>query len=368
VKDLTGDALAAAVGAWLDEHPVGTMTYLRELGESGLCVASWPVEHGGLGMTGAQEAVVEQVLARRGGARSAHDFVGLVLVGPVLQRFGSAEQQQRFLPPLVRSEEFWCQLFSEPGAGSDLAGLGTRAERLPDGRWRVNGQKVWSSLAHHADHGLLLARTDTAVAKHAGITAFLLDMRLPGVGCHPLVQMTGEDEFDEVFLTDVVLDDSARVGEVGQGWAVAVSTLSAERSGLGGQPAVGGGLSSDLVARARSTGAWEDPLLRDDLVAAWIEERAVEITNLRAYSSGQSGAGGSVTKLAQSELLQRLALLRTEVEPTKAVSWHESDAHSQEVARGFLYARAYTIAGGTSEIQRTIIGERVLGLPREPRP
>jgi alkylation response protein AidB-like acyl-CoA dehydrogenase len=367
MRDLRGAELAAAVEAWVDAHPVGGPDYFAELGAAGLSVPTWPEQFGGLELSGEQAAVVEQVLRERGGARSTDDFVGLVLVGPVLQRFGTPEQQARYLPPLVRAQEFWCQLFSEPGAGSDLAGLSTRAERLPDGRWRVNGQKVWSSLAHHADFGLLLARTDTTVAKHAGITAFVVDMRLPGVECRPLVQMTGEDEFDEVFFTDVVLDDDARVGEVGQGWTVAVSTLSAERSGLGGRPAVGGGLSTELVRRAIRTGAWEDPLLRDDLVAAWIEERAVEATNLRAYSEGAHGAAGSITKLAQSELLQRLALLRTEVEPTKALAWTTDDQDSSDAARAFLYARAYTIAGGTSEIQRNIIGERVLGLPREPK-
>ena len=367
MKDLHGDALAAAVEAWVDAHPVTSEDYLVQLGEAGLSVPTWPEEHGGLALAGEQAAVVEEVLRRRGGARSTDDFVGLVLVGPVLQRFGTPAQQQRFLPPLVRAQEFWCQLFSEPGAGSDLAGLSTRAEQLPDGRWCINGQKVWSSLAHHADFGLLLARTDPTVAKHAGITAFVVDMRLPGVECRPLVQITGEDEFDEVFLTDVVLGDDARIGEVGQGWTVAVSTLSAERSGLGGRPAVGGGISTDLVQRAQVTGAWSDPLLRDDLVAAWIEERAVEAANLRAYGAGDQGPAGSITKLAQSELLQRLALLRTEIEPSKATAWAEDDASSERAAHAFLYSRAYTIAGGTSEIQRNIIGERVLGLPREPK-
>ena len=361
MKDLHDEQLAAAVEAWLDAHPVGSDSYWADLGEAGLCVPTWPESFGGLGMSPEQAAVVEGVLAARGGARSSHDFVGLVLVGPVLQRFGTPEQQQRLLPPLVRSQEFWCQLFSEPGAGSDLAGLSTRAERRPDGRWLVNGQKVWSSLAHHADFGLLLARTDPDAPKHKGITAFVLDMRLPGVECRPLVQITGDDEFDEVFLTDVVVEDSARVGEVGQGWTVAVSTLSAERSGLGGSPDVRGALSLELVSRAVATGRWEDPLLRDDLVSAWVQECAIEATNLRAFTSGP---GGSVTKLAQSQLLQRLALLRTEIEPTKAVAWAADDAAGAQAAYDFLYSRAYTIAGGTSEIQRNIISERVLGLPR----
>jgi len=304
--------------------------------------------------------------------RSSDDFVGLVLAGPTLLAWGSPEQQQRFLPSLVSGDHFWCQLFSEPGAGSDLAALATRAERQPDGTWKVNGQKVWSSLAGKADYGLLLARTDPDAAKHKGITFFVLDMRTPGVEVRALRQMTGEHEFDEVFFTDVMVGDEMRVGAEGDGWRIAVDTLMAERSGLSGRPTVGDGVCEGLVKRAIATGAWEDPGLRDDLVAALVEERALEMTNVRAFVDREAGgassvgAAASVTKLVQSELMQRLSLLMTEVEPTRALAWGATDSASSEAALAFLYCRAYTIAGGTSEIQRNIIAERVLGLPKEP--
>lgn len=304
--------------------------------------------------------------------RPPQDFVGLVLAGPILLGWGTPEQQQRFLPPLASGEHFWCQLFSEPGAGSDLASLSTRAERQPDGGWRVNGQKVWSSLAGRADLGLLLARTDLEAPQHRGITCFVLDMRSAGVEVRPLRQLTGEHEFDEVFFSDVLVPDDMRLGAEGEGWRIAVSTLTAERKGLSGRPTVGRGTSDDLVKRAVETGAWGEPRLRDELVAALVEERALEMTNLRAFEDREAGhtdgAAGSITKLVQSELLQRQAYLRTRIEPTAAVAWPADDEQSATAAYGFLYSRALTIAGGTSEIQRNIIAERVLGLPREPRP
>ena len=372
------DECRAITRSWLDENlpsewtmssadPHAVSGWFSKLGDAGLATPTWPVEHGGLGLSPEQAAVINEEVSSRGAARPAVDFVGLVLAGPTLLQWATDEQKERLLKPLARAEHFWCQLFSEPGAGSDLAGLSTRAEQAPEGSWRINGQKVWSSLASQADYGLLLTRSDPAAPKHQGITAFALDMRLPGVEVRPLRQMTGEHEFDEVFFTDVVIPDDMRLGPVNEGWRVAVSTLMAERNGLSGQPAVGAGRSDELVARALQTGAWEDPRLRDDLVSALVEERALEMTNLRAFvalQSGVAGAGGSVTKLVQSELLQRLSVLQTDIEQTKGVAWSSDDSYGAEAAHAFLYSRAYTIAGGTSEIQRNIIAERVLGLPK----
>ena len=374
------EALRESVRSWLQQNlPVGwpavedavRRDFFSRLGAQGYATPAWPREHSGLGLDAEGAAVVEDEVLRAGAARPSIDFVGVALAGPTLLEWGTPEQQRQLLAPIARAEQFWCQLFSEPGAGSDLAGLSTRATQQPDGSWRVDGQKVWSSLAHEADYGLLLARTGDAGTGHSGLTYFVLDMRTPGVDVRPLRQITGEHEFDEVFFTDVAVDDAMRVGEVGRGWTVAISTLMAERSGLSGRPTVGGGLSDELLTRARATGAWDDVGLRDELLAAWVDERVLEMTNLRAFRArrdGRPGAEGSVTKLAQSELLQRLALLSTHVEPSAVVAWPDDDAAAQDAAYRFLYSRAYTIAGGTSDIQRNIIGERVLGLPREPRP
>jgi 3-oxochol-4-en-24-oyl-CoA dehydrogenase len=373
------EQLREAVRRWLDEHlPAGwpevdaavRRDFLRELGAAGLNTPSWPRELGGLGLDATHSAAVESELAARDAAWPPTHIVPLALAGPTLLQWGTPEQQARFVPRIAAGDEFWCQLFSEPGAGSDLASLTTRAERQEDGSWLVNGQKVWSSLAHEADFGILLARTGGPRSGHAELTFFVLDMRTPGVDVRPLIQITGDDEFDEVFFTDVVIPDAMRVGDVGQGWQVAISTLMAERNGLSGRPDVGSGRSDVLVQRALESGAWADARLRDDLVSLWVEERVLEMTNLRAFlrrRDGTPGAEGSVTKLVQSEWLQRLALLGTEVDPAASVAWDASDERAAAAAHSFLYSRAYTIAGGTSEIQRNIIGERVLGLPKEPR-
>ena len=372
-------ALRQTVRQWLDEHLPAEWPHvddqvrrdvLRAQGEAGLLTPTWPRELGGLGLDERRAAAVESELATREAASPPSHIVPLVLAGPTLLRWGTPEQQARFLPRIAACQEFWCQLFSEPGAGSDLASLTTRAEQQPDGSWIVNGQKVWSSLAHEADFGILLARTGGPGSAHAGLTFFVLDMTTPGVDVRPLIQITGDDEFDEVFFTDVVIPDAMRVGDIGQGWQVAISTLMAERNGLSGRPDVGHGRSDVLLRRARETGAWGDERLRDDLVSLWIEERVLEMTNLRAFlrrRSGTPGAEGSVTKLVQSEWQQRLALLGAELDPAASVAWDPEDRVAAEAAHDFLYCRAYTIAGGTSEIQRNIIGERVLGLPKEPR-
>lgn len=361
-----GDLAAVEV---IREDPERGAAWFDLLGDSGLATPTWPVEHGGLGLPADRGAVVTETLARYRAERHDRDFVGLVLAGHTILEWGSPEQKAERLPALRRGREFWCQLFSEPGAGSDLAGLSTRAVQQPDGTWLINGQKVWNSYAHLADFGLLMARTDPAAPKHRGITYFLLDMRTPGVEPRPLKQMTGNAEFNETFLTDVVVPDSARIGPVNQGWSVAITTLMQERNGLSGRPAVGPGEADELVGRAVGNGSWEDPVLRDRLIEAYVEEKVLQMTTVRSFvASGDAApnAEGSIRKLAHSVLAEKLGVLGTDLEADGAVAW--DPAEGSEAADRFLAMKTYSIAGGTSEIQRNIIAERVLGLPKDPDP
>ena len=400
--DVTGldlDALAARVSGWLQEHlpepwrqaardgdrralarlladPATTSAGFAKLGDSGLATPGWPAEYGGLGLAADAAAVVSDELARWQAGRPAEDFVGLALGGPTIIEWGSEDQKQRFLRPLARGEHRWCQLFSEPGAGSDLASLRTRAVRVAEagdkgGAWVVNGQKVWSSYSDRADYGLLMARTDPAQPKHRGITYFLLDMHSPGVEVRPLRQLNGQSEFGEVFFTDVVVPDDDRLGPEGRGWSVAMTTLMAERSGLSGRPGVGPGQADAIATRARQTGAWDDPVIRDQIMQAFVAERALQMATVRAFAAlgrSEPGAEGSIRKLMHAQLEVTLGVLATEVEPGDAIAWAAPGDDAAAAAEAFLSAKILSIAGGTSEIQRNIIGERVLGLPRDGDP
>lgn len=380
--------VATTARAWIDEHlPApwreafatrGSVSpelraelepdWFVALGESGLAIPTWPREHGGLGVGADAAAVIADELARHDAGRPMTDFPGLALGGPTIIAWGDDAQKERFLGPLATGRERWCQLFSEPGAGSDLASLSTRAVQQEDGSWRVSGQKVWSSFAHISDFGLLMARTNQDLPKHRGITYFLLDMTLPGVDARPLKQLNGEAEFNEVFLDDVVVPDSARLGPVDAGWRVGITTLMAERSGLSGRPGVGPALTDALARRAREVGAWDDPALRDRLVDAHVAEKVLQMTTIRAFvelGTQEPGAEGSVRKLAHGDLEERVARLGAEVEPFGLMAATEGSDHA---TTEFLSAKILSIAGGTSEIQRNIIGERVLGLPRDSDP
>jgi len=298
------------------------------------------------------------------------DWVGISLAAPTILEWGTDEQKARFLPGIVTGRTGWCQLFSEPGAGSDLAGLATRALRDGDG-WIVNGQKVWTSLADTSDYGLLLARTDPEQPKHRGISYFIVDLHSPGVEVRPLRQMTGEVRFNEVFLSDAVIPDDMRLGPVNDGWRVSISTLASERAHLSARRRGDDtGQTAPLIAAARITGAWNDPHWRNRLMDLYARERALEMTNLRAdagRAAGQStGAEGSVGKLLRSTLSQRIALAGIDLLGPAGTAWIDGDKNVALAVREFLYSPAHTIAGGTSQIQRNIIGERVLGLPREP--
>jgi len=397
--DLTGidpgdlDALGARVRSWLEEHlpapwrqaalagdqraldriladQAVTRAWYAELGESGLATPGWPAEYGGLGLAAGGSAVVTDELTRLRADRPGDEFIGLALAGPTIIEWGTDAQKERFLRPLARGQHRWCQLFSEPGAGSDLASLRTRAVKDGD-HWVVNGQKVWSSFSDRADFGLLMARTDPSQPKHRGITYFLLDMHAPGVEVRPLRQLNGSSEFGEVFFTDVTVPDDSRLGPEGSGWSVGITTLMQERSGLSGRPGVGPGQADALAVRARQTGAWTDPVLRDRIMQAFVTERSLQMATVQAFAAlgrAEPGAEGSIRKLTHAQLETDLGLLATEAEPGGAIAWDPSDASGAAAVHEFLSGKILRIAGGTSEIQRNIIGERVLGLPRERDP
>lgn len=364
----SGDITALAT---LTSNAELTAAWYDALGGSGLATPTWPTEYGGLGLGADGAAVVADELERLAAGRPMSDFVGVALAGPTIIEWGTHEQKSRYLPPLARGTERWCQLFSEPGAGSDLASLSTKALRLPDGSWRIDGQKVWNSFADVSDFGLLMARTDPSKPKHRGITYFVLDMKTPGVVTRPLKQLNGDAEFSEVFFDGVVLPDAARLGEINGGWAVAMTTLMQERSGLSGRPGVGPGRVDRLAARAQSTGAWDDPVLRDSIMAAFVAERALQMTTVKAFADLDESvptSEGSMRKLAHCTLEVELGMLGTQIEPGGTLGWDENDEFAAAAADAFLSSKILSIAGGTSEIQRNIIGERMLGLPRERDP
>ncbi|MFD0690722.1 acyl-CoA dehydrogenase family protein [Actinomadura fibrosa] len=351
---------------------------------SGLVVPQWPAEYGGLGWPRALARAAERELARHHLPRL--NPLGLNLAAPALFEHGTHEQRLRFLPKIVANEEVWCQLFSEPGAGSDLASLATRAVREGDG-WRITGQKVWTTWAHLADFGVLLARTDPDAPKRKGITYFLLDMRQPGVEVRPLRHIGGEVDFNEVFLDGAVVPDSLRVGTVGEGWRVARATLSGERqmvsgTGSGGVDRIGGSGTRRLVRLARERAeqglphGWDDPGTRHRIVRLWCEEQIRGWTNDRVragLTAGLSpGPESSIGKVHGSELNQRIQEAAARMLGLAGTAWEGDPADYAGAmpaeVRGMLRSRANTIEGGTSEVNRNILAERVLGLPKEPDP
>ena len=342
----------------------------RSVAARGYVVPTWPEEHGGLGLDPKAGAAIARAL---GGFRLPrfNNPVGVDLVGPAILAWGTDEQKQRFVGRIARYDDIWCQLFSEPGSGSDLAGLATRAVRDGD-TWVVRGQKVWTSLGDISAHGILLARTDPDAPKHRGITAFLLPMDAEGVTVRPLRQLTGDAEFCEVFLDDVHVDDALRLGPEGDGWRVAISVLMNERQSF---PAGDSALPGTVTGRSvegliQRHAPIADPVLRQRLVQAYIEDRLVSMTKQRAAArrrAGQPpGPEGSVSKLFFSEHTQRLQELAVDLEGPAAQAWPDDDRWLKNTAWSFLRVRSKTIAGGTSEVQRNILGERILGLPKEP--
>jgi alkylation response protein AidB-like acyl-CoA dehydrogenase len=346
---------------------------------AGLAFVANPVGAGGLGAGAELQSLVDDILAAAGAPlhNRALNPIGIGMAVPTIIGHGTESMRDRYLLPTFTTETLWCQLFSEPGAGSDLASLRTAAVRDGD-YWVVNGQKVWTSLAHAARYGLLLARTDAQVQKHRGLTYFVIDMHAPGVEVRPLRQLTGDAEFNEVFLTDVRIADTERLGEPGEGWRVALTTLMNERTALADEY---GPLSvadtGNLLARWADRRS--DPCHRDDVVRLWIRATALRLTRQRARRSiraGGPGPEGSILKLAGVELQKQIEELALDVRGAKGLLCDGYDVvrseqvgagTSSDPARRYLRSRANSIEGGTSEIMRNILGERVLGLPAEPR-
>jgi alkylation response protein AidB-like acyl-CoA dehydrogenase len=369
------DAVRAWIGAqvpaaWRDA--ASTATPLREVrtfaeyeawyptfAASGLVVPTWPFAYGGLDLEPAVARRVEALLRPLGLGRL--NPLGLNLCAPALFAHGTEGQRLRYLPRIVDNTERWCQLFSEPGAGSDLASLATRAERDGDD-WRLTGQKVWTTWAHVSDWAVCLARTDPDAPKRDGITYFLVDIHAAGVEVRPLRHITGEVDFNEVFLDGVRVPDGQRVGAQGEGWKVANATLSGERqmvsgSGSGGVDRIGGG-SADGLLRRHIT----DPVLRDRVLRLWAEEQIRGWTNRRL----RGGPLTSIGKVHQGDLNQRIQLAAVDLLGAHATAWE--GGHLDRTVKGMLRSRANTIEGGTTEVNKNVIGERVLGLPREPDP
>jgi acyl-CoA dehydrogenase len=358
-------APTTVLGAGRDDLEAGR-AYLRALADGGWAVPTWPVEHGGMGAHGERLAMIQRELGRCAVPDLYPFLVGLALVGPTLLEHGDDEQRARWLPTIKDGREIWCQLFSEPGAGSDLAGLATRA-RADGDEWVVDGQKVWTSRGHYARRGLLLARSDPSVPKHAGITAFGLDLHAPGVDVRPLRQMNGDTHFTEVFLDGVRVHDRDRIGPVGGGWKVALTTLAHERGGV----ATPGGAWLDeqrLVALARELGLHTDPLVRQQLTRVVVELRVAALTVRRARArakAGRPGPEGSGQKLRAAAAFRDFTNAALALLGPAAVAG--AGARNGEWQTLFLTAPSLSIRGGTDEIQRNIVGEHVLGLPSEPR-
>jgi len=350
--------------------------------DAGLAMVHFPEGYGGLNGNRGQQAVIDAVLRSHGVTYEDLRInpIGIGMGAPTVLAYGSEELKQKHLRKIFTGEDVWCQLFSEPTHGSDVAGIPSRAIRDGD-EWVVNGQKVWTTLAHLSNFGMLLTRTNPDVPKHKGLSYFVLDMHAPGVEVRPLFQMTGEAEFNEVFLTDVRISDSLRLGEEGDGWRVAITTLMNERVALAGGPAPrGSGPIGDLVKlwaeRKDELEPTSREIWRDRVMRLWVDAEIVRLTNARAKASavgGNPGPEGSVGKLASAEFSKKVYSAIIDLEGAAGML-HEpgypmtrSSAAMATRSGRFLRSRANTIEGGTSEIMRNILGERVLGLPGDVR-
>jgi len=387
---LTADELAARVEEFLAAHdPAQLQTdedrleWLRARFDAGLAWVSYPAGLGGLGLPRAMQGAVDAAFRAAGAPSNRPEVngIGLGMAAPTILAYGTDEQKQRFLRPLWTGEEIWCQLFSEPGAGSDLAGVATRAV-LDNDTWVVNGQKVWTSGAHNADLAILVARTDPDVPKHSGLTYFLCDMHDPGVDVRPLRQITGEAEFNEVFLTDVRIPDSSRLGAVGEGWRVANTTLNNERVAIGGRVAPREEGMIGVVAQTwrdhpeRRTASAHDRLLR-----LWVDSEVARLTGERLaqkIAMGQPGPEAAAMKLSFARNYQQLSGLELEILGEAGLRYENQQGWTmvrpdhvsftgRDAGYRYLRAKGNSIEGGTSEILRNIVAERVLGLPAEPR-
>ena len=379
------DELRDQVRSFLASHdPAGLdrLDFLRARFDAGLAWVHYPAGLGGQSLSRALQPVVDAEFAAAGAPTNSPERIGIGLgmAAPTILAFGTDEQQQRWLRPLWTGEEIWCQLFSEPGAGSDLAGLATRAVRSLEGdSWMVNGQKVWTSSAHVARRALLVARSDPGLPKHQGLTYFSVDMTAPGVEVRPLRQLTGEAEFNEVFLTDVAIPDSDRIGAVGEGWKVATGTLMNERVAIGGAalPREGGMIGS--AARTwRARPELRTPGLHDTLLRLWAAAEVARLAGERLrqqLAAGRPGPEGSAAKLVFARLNQEITGFELELAGADGLRYEDwtlrrpdtANFYGRDVGYRYLRAKGNSIEGGTSEILRNIIAERVLGLPAEVR-
>jgi alkylation response protein AidB-like acyl-CoA dehydrogenase len=333
----------------------------RQLHADGWAGVAWPTEYGGRGATLVEQSIFGAELARAKAPRPAN-VLGLVMGGPVVIAHGTEEQKERFLEPILSAEEIWCQGFSEPESGSDLASLKTRATR-DDGGWRISGQKVWTTFAHEAKWCMLVARSDPEAAKHKGLTYFLLDMEQDEVDVRPLRQITGEAEFNELFIEAAYVPDENVIGGEGNGWMVAITTLMNERAGLGASAALGlSNALDELIELARERGMADDPIVRDRVARLKISIEGLRLGALRALTTtmkvGTPGPEGSIAKLQWSSSNQELTELAIEVGGSEALESESLWAYR------FLRSRANSIEGGTSDVLRNIVAERVLGLPK----
>jgi len=351
-----GEEPAGDEAAW--EFRVAWQRRLHEHGYAGL---SWPREYGGHGATLIEQAIFGEEMARAK-APPAANVLGLVMGGPVVIAHGSEEQKQRYLEPILSGDEIWCQGFSEPESGSDLASLKTRAVRS-NGEWVVTGQKVWTTFAHHAKWCMLVARTDPDAPKHKGLTYFLMDMAQDAVQVRPLRQITGEAEFNELFIEEARIPDESVIGGVGNGWGVAITTLMHERAGLGAASAAAVRIAlGQLVELARERGVEGDPVIRQRIASLLIEAEALRLNAWRGLTrimkTGVPGPEGSLPKLQWSAVNQGLTELAV------AIQGEDGLTRGDDWTYRFLRARANSIEGGTTEILKNIIAERVLDLPR----
>ena len=370
------DERRISIRTWLAENPQPTP---RQLAHAGYVAPHWPAPWG-LAADPIHQLIIDDELARAGVQRPSN-AIGIGWAGPTIAYAGSEEQKERYLFPLLTAEEIWCQLFSEPGSGSDLASLSTRAERDGD-EWVVNGSKIWTSGAQHSQFGILLARTNPDAAKHKGITYFICPMNLPGIDVRPIREMTGGETFNEVFFTDVRLPLDAVVGEVNDGWRLAKVTLGNERVSLstGGLLWGHGPTALDLIAQIKRAPV-TDPLLRQNIVKVYIEHQILELIRMRTLSARirgeQPGPEASVRKILADEHGQHVMDLALSLQGASGMIANAhvgglsgtQGASAMEAAvwyYGFLFAQALTIGGGTGAVQRNIVGERVLGLPHEP--
>ena len=361
-RDFVGDGLPP------DERLAAARAWQARKAAAGYAAVTWPRELGGLGGT-----VVQQLIVRQEESRYRSSFgifeIGLGMCLPTLMAYGSEEHKARRIRPGLYGEEIWCQMFSEPAAGSDVAGVQTRAR--PEGQhWVVNGQKVWTTGAQFSDFGLLLARTDPTAPKHAGLTMFFVDMKSPGIEVRPIRQMDGDSEFNEVFLTDVRVPDDQRLGAVGAGWKVALTTLMHERLSVGAEIGL---LNFDaLWAVVQGAGCLDEPLAVEHLADAWVAEEGLRLHHCRSLTAlsrgGTPGPEQSIAKLVKATLAQRMATFALQMRGEAGRAGDDDPTSNQYVVeRTWTRAAAMRIAGGTDEILRNIIAERVLGLPEEAR-